>query len=134
PFIWMLTSSLKSNQNLLLSGVNPIPEELHWDNYTRAWLNADFAQYFVNTIIMTVATVLIVTVLCALTGYALGRVKFPGRVTLMVMASATMFIPKGYTIVPLFQLIKQLGLTDSLTGVIVAEASGAHVLFILMFT
>jgi multiple sugar transport system permease protein len=45
-----------------------------------------------------------------------------------------MFIPKGYTIIPLAKLISLLGLSDSLLGVIVAESSGAHVLFILMFT
>jgi multiple sugar transport system permease protein len=134
PFFWMLTSSFKSNTEFLVSGANPIPKEWMWENYVRAWNNANFSGYFMNTVIITVATVIITVVLCALTGYALGRVNFPGRKGIMVAIAAIMFIPKGYTIIPLAKLISLLGLSDSLLGVIVAESSGAHVLFILMFT
>jgi ABC-type glycerol-3-phosphate transport system permease component len=133
PFFWMITSSFKSNTEFLVSGTNPLPKEWHWDNYIRAWNNANFSGYFLNTVIITICTVIITVVLCALTGYALGRVNFPGRKSIMVIIAAIMFIPKGYTIIPLFKLISLLGLSDSLAGVVVAESSGAHVLFILMF-
>jgi len=133
PFVWMISSSLKSNQELLVSGIHLIPETTHWDNYARAWSNANFSGYFINTLIITLSTVMIVVILCSLTGYALGRVKFPGRKGVIIAITSIMFIPKGYTIIPLYELIKQLGLLDSLAGVIVAESSGAHVLFILMF-
>jgi len=134
PFIWMILSSFKTNNELLVSGVNPIPDDFQWENYARAWNNANFSGYFVNTVIITVATVIIVVVLIALTGYALGRVKFPGRTGVLICVAAIMFIPKGYTIIPLFKLVNQMGLSNSLLGVIIAESSGAHVLFILMFT
>jgi len=134
PFIWMVLSSFKTNNELLVSGVNPIPDDFQWENYARAWNNANFSGYFVNTVIITVATVIIVVVLSALTGYALGRVKFPGRTGVLICVAAIMFIPKGYTIIPLFKLVNQMGLSNSLLGVIIAESSGAHVLFILMFT
>lgn len=134
PFIWMVLSSFKTNNDLLVSGVNPIPDDFQWENYARAWNNANFSGYFVNTVIITVATVIIVVVLSALTGYALGRVKFPGRTGVLICVAAIMFIPKGYTIIPLFKLVNQMGLSNSLLGVIIAESSGAHVLFILMFT
>src|SRR5690625_3140658 len=71
PFIWMILSSFKTNNELLVSGVNPIPDDFQWENYARAWNNANFPGYFVNTVIITVATVIIVVVLSALTGYAL---------------------------------------------------------------
>src|SRR5699024_11950965 len=73
-------------------------------------------------------------VLRALIGYALGLVKLPGRFGVLICVAAIMFIPKGYTIIPLFKLVNQMGLSNSLLGVIIAESSGAHVLFILMFT
>jgi len=133
-FIWMVLSSFKTNNELLVSGVNPIPDDFQWENYARAWNSANFSGYFVNTVIITVATVIIVVVLSALTGYALGRVKFPGRTGVLICVAAIMFIPKGYTIIPLFKLVNQMGLSNSLLGVIIAESSGAHVLFILMFT
>ncbi|UOQ85127.1 carbohydrate ABC transporter permease [Gracilibacillus salinarum] len=133
PFIWMILGSFKSNTDFIVSG-NPIPEEFNWDNYTRAWVDANFSGYFVNTVIMTVATVAIVVLLCALTGYALGRVDFPGKKVILGIVVGIMFIPKGYTIIPLYELVDQLGLTNSLFGIILAESSGAHTLFVLLFT
>ncbi|MBM7571858.1 carbohydrate ABC transporter permease [Aquibacillus albus] len=133
PFVWMVFSSLKSNKEFLISGTSLIPEDPQWENYANAWTTANFQGYFINTVIFTVATVIIVIVLSSLTGYALGRIDFPGRKTIMIIVVAIMFIPKGYTIIPLFKLVNQLGLADSIVGIIVAESSGAHVLFILMF-
>ncbi|WEG11202.1 carbohydrate ABC transporter permease [Pullulanibacillus sp. KACC 23026] len=134
PFLWMISASFKTNRSFFGSGLNLIPKVWHWENYTRAWQTAHFAQYFLNSVIVTVSTVIIVTVVCALTGYALGRVRFPGRRVAMVLIAATMFIPKGYTIIPLFEIIRHIGLMNNLLGVIVAESAGAHVLYILLFT
>ncbi|MGP4079221.1 carbohydrate ABC transporter permease [Pseudalkalibacillus sp. R45] len=133
PFIWMVSSSLKSNQEFIISGVNPLPKEILWENYIRAWEAANFADYFINSVITTLAVVIIVVILSCLTGYALGRVAFPGRKAIIACVAATVFIPKGYTIIPLYQMMDQMGLTDSLLGIIVAESAGAHVLFILLF-
>lgn len=134
PFVWMVLSSFKTNNELLTSGISPIPESFHWENYVRAWDSANFSGYFLNTVVLTVATVVIVVFLCSITGYALGRVHFPGRNIVIICIAAIMFIPKGYTIIPLFKIVNQLGLSNSMLGVILAESSGAHVLFILMFT
>lgn len=133
PFIWMVFSSLKSNTNFVTSGANLIPEELHWENYSRAWNEANISGYFLNSIIITLGVVIIVIILSCLTGYALGRVKFPGRNTIIALIGVIMFIPTGYTIIPLFKLMNFLGLNNSIIGVIVAESSGAHILFILLF-
>lgn len=133
PFVWTIAASLKTNNELINSGVNLWPEDPQWGNYARAWVDANFSGYFMNTIVITIFTVLIIVVMCALTGYALARVDFPGRVFFIVIITATMFIPKGYTIIPIYMIIKSLGLLNSLAGVILAEAGGAHVLFILLF-
>ncbi|HZG83413.1 carbohydrate ABC transporter permease [Paenibacillus sp.] len=133
PFVWMIFSSLKTNTEYVSSGIALLPEQFRWENYVRAWEVANFSTYFQNSVIVTVSAVVIVVVLCALTGYALGRVNFPGKKLFIVAVTATMFIPKGYTIIPVYQIIKELGLLNTLPGVILAESSGAHVLFILMF-
>src|SRR5699024_9437600 len=96
-----------------------------WVNFSNAWNEANFEGYFLNTVIITGFTVLLVLAMCALTGYALARVNFPGRIFFILVISATMFIPKGYTIIPIFMVIKHLGLLNSLSGVILAEAGGA---------
>lgn len=133
PFVWMVSSSLKDNTTFYKAAVNPIPEVFRWDNYTRAWEVANISHYFANSVIVTVSTVVIVIILSCLTGYALGTVAFPGRTAMIVFIVSLQFIPKGYTIIPLYQLVKYLGIKDSYFGLIFAESSGAHILFILLF-
>jgi raffinose/stachyose/melibiose transport system permease protein len=133
PFVWMIFSSLKTNLEYINSGISLLPETAQWENYARAWKVGHFSTYFMNSVIITCTTVVIVIVLCALTGYALGRVNFPGRKWFIVAITATMFIPKGYTIIPIYQIVKSLGLLNTMPGVILAESSGAHVLFILLY-
>jgi multiple sugar transport system permease protein len=133
PFIWMLSSSFKTNREFLASALTLVPNQLMWDNYVRAWEVANFSRYFQNSVIVTVSTVIIVVIVSALSGYALARVSFPGKRLLIVIYAATLFIPKGYTIIPVYQLIRSLGLLNTIPGLILAEAGGAPVLFALLF-
>ncbi|MEF3304703.1 carbohydrate ABC transporter permease [Paenibacillus sp. GYB003] len=133
PFIWMVASSLKSNAEYLTGGLTLWPEKLQFDNYVRAWKTANFSTYFFNTVVVTLSTVAIVVVLCSLTGYALGRYRFKGRIAFISAITATMFMPKGFTIIPVYALINAIGLNNTLLGVVLAESGGAHVLFILLF-
>ncbi|WP_226527237.1 carbohydrate ABC transporter permease [Metabacillus niabensis] len=134
PFIWMVTASFKTNSEYISGGLSLLPEKFQFENYIRAWTTANFSTYFINTVIITVSVVIIVIVLCAMTGYALGRYEFPGRKFMLIAIAATMFLPKGYTIIPMYTLVNSLGLNNTLAGVILAESGGAHILFILLFT
>ncbi|NYE03437.1 raffinose/stachyose/melibiose transport system permease protein [Bacillus niacini] len=151
PLIWTVSSSLKTNREMFSGSVKLFPDKFEWsfllpsnwgqleeilqfDNYSRAWYIANFSQYFINTLLFTFAVVIIVIALCALTGYVLGRYDFLGKFLIMGAIIATMFIPAGYTIIPLWQLINALGLGKSMAGLILAEAGGTHVLYILLFT
>lgn len=151
PLIWTVSSSLKTNREMFSGSVKLFPADFEWslllpsnwgrleevlqfDNYSRAWYIANFSQYFINTLLFTLSVVIIVIVLCALTGYVLGRYDFPGKFLIMGAIVATMFIPAGYTIIPLWQLINALGLGKSMAGLVLAEAGGTHVLYILLFT
>jgi ABC-type glycerol-3-phosphate transport system permease component len=133
PFIWMIASSFKTNREFLSAGLGLWPTQFRIENYVRAWEVANFSQYFQNSVIVTLTTVAIVVVISALTGYALARVDFPGKRPLVVLYAATLFIPKGYTIIPIYQLIRELGLLNTIPGLILAEAGAAPVLFALLF-
>jgi multiple sugar transport system permease protein len=133
PFLWMVSSSFKTNREFLSAGLDLWPSQFRVDNYVRAWDVANFSQYFQNSVIVTITTVAIVVVISALTGYALARVDFPGKRPLIVLYAATLFIPKGYTIIPVYQLIRELGLLNTIPGLILAETGAAPVLFALLF-
>lgn len=134
PFIWMIAASLKTNTEYITKGFSLLPEKLQFSNYARAWDTANFSTYFLNTVIVSVSVVAIVVAVCAMTGYVIGRYRFPGRILFLSAITATMFMPKGYTIIPIYVFINFLGLNNTLAGIILAEVGGAHVLFILLFT
>lgn len=134
PLIWMVFSSLKTDSEFVSGGLALFPKIPQWANYGRAWEVAHFSTYFVNSVILTCSAVIVVVIISSLMGYSLGRVTFPGRKIIMGLFVFTLFVPKGYTILPIYVLIKWLGLLDSRAGLILVESSGSHVIFILLFT
>ncbi len=132
PFLWMVSASLKTDQEIF-GGLGLIPNAFQWSNYQRAWVDARVGDYFINTLIITFSTVLIVTVSTAMMGYVLGRYSFPGKKIVIGFFIATVFLPEGYTIIPVFELINFLNLGGSLAGIILAQSGGAHVVTILLF-
>ncbi len=133
PFLWMVSAALKTNDEIFRSGTNLLPKSLAVENFERAWVQANIGQYFINTVIIAAGSVLVVLATTSMMGYVLGRYRFPGRRWVVGMFVATVFLPKGYTIIPIFDLIHNLGLNGTLTGVILAQSGGAHVIFILLF-
>lgn len=133
PFVWLLSASFKSTGEIFDAGLNLIPQQPQWENYVRAWTEANFSTYTWNTVVVTVFTVLLVVVRCALAGYVIGRFDFRGKKPVMIILIATFFVPVGYTIIPVVEISQQLGLLNSLTGMIVAMAGGGHVAAILLY-
>lgn len=133
PFLWMVSSSLKDPLEIFGSGLRLLPETPRWENYTRAWEGAHFNRYMWNTLVITVVTVALVVIRCAMAGYAIGRYSFVGRKVVIVVLVATLFVPTGYTIIPVVEVSQRLGLLNSLGGVILALAGGGHVAMILLY-
>ncbi|WP_353809707.1 carbohydrate ABC transporter permease [Agromyces sp. SYSU T00194] len=133
PFIWMASTSFKTTAEVYQGGLSLLPQSPSFDNYVRAWDNANFGQYTLNSIIVSFGSAALVVAISALAGYALGRGKMPGKRIIVGVLVATMFLPKGYTILPVFVLINALGLNNTLGGVILAESGPAHVVGILLF-
>lgn len=132
PFIWVISASVKSNKEIF-AGLNLIPEVVRLDNYVRAWTEANIGKYFFNTVFITFFSIVIAVGSTALIGYVLGRYRFPGKKVVIALFAAAIFLPEGYTIIPIFDLISAMGLSGSLWGVTLAEAGGAHVVTTLLF-
>lgn len=123
PFVWMVTASFKTRQDMLLGGVGLWPKEWTLENFARAWTTGRFGDYTLNTFVFSVLVVGITLVVSSIGGYALSDRALPGRRIVMGALVVTMFIPSGYTIVPLFQLISLIGLQNSLVGAALAQVS-----------
>ncbi|GKX30636.1 ABC transporter permease [Vallitalea longa] len=133
PFIWMVSASFKTDDEIFAKGLNLIPKNFNFDNFIRAWNNANFEAYFFNSIVVTVCTVLLVLILSAMMGYVMGRYEFKGKKVVLGIFLASMVIPLGFTIIPIYQAIKALGLMNTRIGLILAESGGSHIIFILLF-
>jgi raffinose/stachyose/melibiose transport system permease protein len=132
PFLWMVSAGFKTT-NEIFAGLSLIPADPQPQNYARAWNDARIGEYFLNTVIVTVGSIAIVLVTVSMIGYVLGRYQFPGKKIIIVLFAVTVFLPEGYTIIPVFELINRLGLANSLAGVTLAQAGGAHVVMVLLF-
>ncbi|MCK9860014.1 carbohydrate ABC transporter permease [Paenibacillus sp. ATY16] len=133
PFLWMVSASFKTEEEFFNNGLSLIPSSLSFANLSRAWNEGNFSHYFANSVVITVTVILIVFIVTATCGYAIGRYSFGGKKLIVALFAASMFVPLEFAIIPIFELIKKLGLMNSLPGVIAAESGGSHVVFVLLF-
>jgi len=133
PFLWALGSSLKSPSGFFSEGLSIIPKELEWSNYANAWNEANFGQFFFNTIFTTCLTVAFTVFFTSMAGYALARTSFPGRSVVLAMVGLTLFLPHGYTILPVFDIIQHLNLLNTLWAIILVNTAGSMVINTFLF-
>jgi ABC-type glycerol-3-phosphate transport system permease component len=133
PFLWAVGSSLKSQAGFIDEGLSLIPRELDWQNYVDAWNGASFSTYFLNSVIITACTVAGTLLLTSMAGYALARSSFPGKRVFLVVTVITLFLPRGYTIVPVYDLVTRLHLLNTLWSVVVVQVAGGMVFNTFLF-
>ena len=133
PFLWMVSGSLKSRGEFLGKGLSLLPRQPVWENYVEAWQTARFGVYFKNTVLVTLTSTAIVVILTSMAGYALARSTFPGKKLIIGAILATMFLPKGYTIAPIFELVRGLGLLNTLWAVVLVNSATGMVFNTFLF-
>ncbi|MED4955946.1 carbohydrate ABC transporter permease [Paenibacillus sp. FSL R5-0527] len=113
PFLWALSTSLKRESDVISSAVSYIPQPVTLENYVKVWTQNNFSGYFLNSLLVSVVSVAVITVLALLNGYALSRFKFRGRGAFMLILLATQMMPVILFVIPLFLIFKNLGLINS---------------------
>jgi putative chitobiose transport system permease protein len=132
PFAWLLSTALKAESaDLFAYPPQWIPKPVVWGNFTKAWEILPFELYIFNTFFIAIATVLINLLLSSLAGYALARMRFPGRQAILYTVLATTMVPFQVLLIPLFIVTLKLGLVDSYAGVILPVAVNAFGIFLL---
>ena len=107
PFVWMISTSLKSLGEAL--GSSFFPSELHFENYVEAWQRARFSEYFINSIVIAAITLAGEITFSIFAAYAFARIKFPGRDFIFGVLLSTMMIPAMVNIIPNFLTVTWLG-------------------------
>ncbi len=133
PLLWAVAGATRTNSDFLSQGLGLSFGDQAAQNFAAAWRDANFSRYFLNTVVITVATVVLVVLISAATGYALARTDFPGRRAVMVVIAVTFFLPKGYTMIPIYDLITDLGLLNSLAAVVLVQVGTGLIFSTFLF-
>ena len=130
PFAWMLTTSLKS-----IDQVNKapylLPRQFEVGNYAKALTAAPFAHYYLNSVVMTVGIVVGHLVCDTLAAYALARLRFPGRDAIFLGLVATMLVPAFLTVLPAFDLVIRFGWYNSYAALILPRLADVFGIVVL---
>lgn len=123
PFVFILFTSLKSNNEVINSSAFSFPEVLNWINYAKAWARGSFDTTFYNSVIISFIKVPLGILISSLAAYALANISFKGsRVIYFLMVFGTM-IPFQVMLAPLFHVVNDLGLLNTYAGVILPYLS-----------
>jgi len=116
PFYWMVLSSLKPLQEILLKPASlwPDPSRLRWDAYVEVLTEHGFIRYIVNSLYVALATAAIAVSLASIGAYAATRLTFQGKKAMSAGILAIYMLPAIVLVIPLYVLLSRLGLRDSL--------------------
>lgn len=117
PVLWVILSSFKTNAEIL-NGAYVLPSSLQAgvEAYTYLFEKYDFVSYFLNSLKVTVISTGVSLVIYAMAGYALAKYRFPGRNLLFTLFTLTLLVPATAKAQPIFSMIVEMGLYNTLTG------------------
>ena len=123
PILWILMSSLKNQSELFTYPLTMLPENPTLENYRIALQTGNFLRYFNNSLFVAVVSTFITILINTMAGYALSKYIFKGRDLIFFVMIATLMIPLQVILVPIFILEKNLGLLNTLWGIIIPPAA-----------
>lgn len=119
PLFWLLKVSVTPNDLLYSEGVRLWPSRATLDHYRFVIENSAFPTFFKNSVIVAGSTAFAVTILSSLSGYALSRFRFRGKYWIIALMLITQMFPLVMLVAPIFKMLAPLGLTNSLTGLVI---------------
>jgi multiple sugar transport system permease protein len=131
PFVWMLLTSLRTQQEIFSNPGNLIPATFNLDAYVKIWSELPFARLFFNSIVFAGGATIISLLFDSLAAFALARLDFPGKTIAFYIVLATLMVPYQITLIPVFQTVFDLHWLDTYQGLIVPRATSAFGIFLL---
>src|SRR5207244_13087071 len=113
PFWWIASMSFKTYEQIQFATSIYVPRPFTWENYRGLWLDTRFALWLRNSLVTAVVVTAITTVIATLSGYAVARLRFPGREGVASLILILYLLPPALLLIPLFRLLAQLGATHT---------------------
>jgi multiple sugar transport system permease protein len=130
PFIWMVTSALKTRDEIWLFPPTLWPGVAQWGNFPEAWFAAPFTRYFFNSIYTATAILLLQIATSCLAAYSFAFIPLPGKNALFLAVLATLMIPVVVTYIPSYIILARLGWLDTYRGLIFPSGVSAFGIFL----
>lgn len=131
PFLWMISTSFKTLEQVYIFPPKWIPQPFIGENYIEVLRRTPFLRYFYNTLVVTIFVIIGRIITCSMGAYAFARLKFPGRDILFMIYISTMMIPMQITLIPTFILMRYVRLIDTLYSLILPGMFSAFGTFLL---
>jgi ABC-type glycerol-3-phosphate transport system permease component len=133
PFLWMLSTSLKGNEQIFTVPPRWIPTSFHPENFTAIFRRMPFMRYLGNSVMVTGLTMLGVVASSSLVAYAFACLRWPGRNVAFALLLGTMMLPMQVTMIPIFVLFKDVGWLNTYKPLVVPAffGGGAFNIFLL---
>ncbi|PYI57537.1 carbohydrate ABC transporter permease [Paenibacillus flagellatus] len=131
PIVWMLYQSLKTNREFF-QDIWAFPDALQWKNYAKAWKTYELGRSVLNTLYYVGGGLALGVFLTTLNAYALTRVTFRGRRFIWGLIMLSLFLPGINALIPQYVLMRELHLTNSLTGLIILNSLGESVFYLML--
>jgi multiple sugar transport system permease protein len=125
PFLWTISTSLKTADQIFAWPPKLIPDPIEWSNYPGVFDTLPFGRFFLNTVFYTTSVTVGQLLFCSLAGYAFARLRFPGRDLLFYLYLGTMMIPGSVTLVPSFILMRWFGWVDTIWAMTIPGMLGS---------
>jgi multiple sugar transport system permease protein len=131
PLVWMVILSLETTREAGSFPPVVFPSGLHFSNFATTWNAVPFGDFFLNSLAYAAATVAGNLLFCSLAAYAFARLKFFGRDVLFVVLLATLMVPFQVLLIPTFLIVKDIGIVNSVGGLIMPNLCSAFGIFML---
>jgi multiple sugar transport system permease protein len=131
PFIWMLSTSLKSIGEVFTFPPTLFGDTILWENYLQISERFPFGLFFLNSIKVTVIVVIAQLITGSMAGYAFARLKFPFRDALFALYLATLMVPPQVTMIPNFIIMRFYDLVDTHAALYLPQMANAFSTFLL---
>jgi multiple sugar transport system permease protein len=119
PLFWLIKVALTPNDLLYSEGIRLWPSRIGLEHFRFVLTNSEFPLFFRNSVIVSCSTALIVSLLSSVCGYGLSRFNFRGKPLLLALMLITQMFPLVMLVAPMFRLLAPLGLTNTLTGLVI---------------
>lgn len=131
PFVWMLSTSLKESGEIYTKTPVFIPDKPTFDHYRELFYKVSFMTHFMNSIIVALGLTTLSILVNALAGFAFAKQSFPGKEKLFTLLLLTMMIPGQVTMMPVFLILRSMGLLNSYLGLIIPGSASVFAIFML---